>query len=46
MSLFQFLRDIWHAVHPTPSCSCNPVHTEIGGYDPGCPVHDQEPADV
>lgn len=22
------------------SCSCDPRHLEVGGYDSGCPVHD------
>lgn len=28
------------------TCSCNPRHLEVGGYDPGCPVHDPEGARV
>jgi hypothetical protein len=23
-----------------PTCTCDPRHLEVGGYDPDCPVHD------
>lgn len=25
-----------------PGCTCRPDHLEVGGYDPGCPLHDPE----
>lgn len=24
------------------TCTCDPTHLEIGGYDRGCPAHDKE----
>lgn len=27
-------------------CTCDPRHLEVGGYDPGCPVHSQEASRV
>lgn len=49
MSLLQFLRDVWRHFRTTPTpaprpCTCIRTHSEIGVYDPGCPVHDKEAA--
>ncbi len=26
------------------TCTCDPRHQDSGGYDPGCPEHDQDAA--
>lgn len=36
----QAYRTAIHALTNNDDCTCNPHHTELGGWDPRCPTHD------